>query len=86
MSCDHQNSKLRAVAGAEGFWVAELRVRQRKIGSKSCFAKNNKIDKIMKKGSQQFGAVSEELLNDRNCCYTNQGFLDRWMVHKHIFF
>ena len=23
-------------AGAEGFWVAELRVRQLKIGSKSC--------------------------------------------------
>ena len=26
------------VVGAEGFWVAELRVRQLKIGSKSCFA------------------------------------------------
>ena len=38
-SCDHQKSKLRAVAGAEGFWVAELRVRQLKIGSKSCFGK-----------------------------------------------
>ena len=36
-SCDHQKSKLRAVTGAEGFWVAELRVRQLKIGSKSCF-------------------------------------------------
>ena len=36
-SCDHQKSKLRAVAGAEGFWVVELRVRQLKIGSKSCF-------------------------------------------------
>ena len=36
-SCDHQKSKLRAVAGADGFWVAELRVRQLKIGSKSCF-------------------------------------------------
>jgi hypothetical protein len=24
--------------GAEGFWLAELRVRQLKIGSKSCFA------------------------------------------------
>ena len=36
-SCDHQKSKLHAVAGAEGFWVAELRVRQLKIGSKSCF-------------------------------------------------
>ena len=35
-SCDHQKSKLRAVAGAEGFWVAELQVRQLKIGSKSC--------------------------------------------------
>ena len=34
-SCDHQKSKLRAVAGAEEFWVAELRVRQLKIGSKS---------------------------------------------------
>ena len=34
-SCDHQKSKLRAVAGAEGFWVAELRVPQLKIGSKS---------------------------------------------------
>ena len=30
-------SKLRVVAGAEGFLVAELRVRQLKIGSKSCF-------------------------------------------------
>ena len=36
-SCNHQKSKLRAVAGAEGFWVAELRVRQLKIVSKSCF-------------------------------------------------
>ena len=38
-SCDHQKSKLRAVAGAEGLWVAELRVQQLKIGSKSCFGK-----------------------------------------------
>jgi hypothetical protein len=38
-SCDHQKSKLRAVAVADGFWVAELQVRQVKIGSKSCFAK-----------------------------------------------
>ena len=38
-NCDHQNSKLRAVAGAEGFRVAKLRVRQLKIGRKSCFAK-----------------------------------------------
>ena len=38
-SCNHQKSKLRAVAGAEGFWFAELRVRQLKIGSKSCFGK-----------------------------------------------
>ena len=38
-NCDHQNSKLRAVAGAESFNVAELRVRQLKIGRKSCFAK-----------------------------------------------
>ena len=37
-SCDHQKSKLRAVA--EGFWVAELRVRQLKIGRKSCFVLN----------------------------------------------
>ena len=36
-SCDHQKSKLRAVVGAEGFWVAELQVRQLKIGRKSCF-------------------------------------------------
>ena len=36
-SCDHQKSKLRTVAGAEGFWVAVLRVRQLKISSKSCF-------------------------------------------------
>jgi hypothetical protein len=36
-SCDHQKCKMRAVAGAKGFWVAELRVRQLKIGSKSCF-------------------------------------------------
>ena len=35
--CDHQKSKLRGVAGADGFWVAELQVRQVKIGSKSCF-------------------------------------------------
>ena len=35
-SCDHQKSKLRAVAGGEGFWIAELWVRQLKIGSKSC--------------------------------------------------
>ena len=37
-SFDHQKSKLRAVAGAEGFWVAELWVWQLKIGRKSCFA------------------------------------------------
>ena len=36
-SCDHQKYKLRAVAGVEGFWVAELRVRQLKLGRKSCF-------------------------------------------------
>ena len=42
-SCDHQKSKLRAVAGAEGFWVAELRVRQLKIGSKSCFGNQAEI-------------------------------------------
>ena len=40
-NCDHQNRKLRAVAGAEGFRVAELRVRQLKIGCKSCFGKRN---------------------------------------------
>ena len=36
-SCDHQKSKLRAVAGAEGFWIVELRVWQLRIGRKSCF-------------------------------------------------
>ena len=36
-SCDHQNRKLHAVAGAESFRVAEFRVRQLKIGSKSWF-------------------------------------------------
>ena len=36
-NCDHQNSKLRRVAGAEGFWVSGLRVQQLKIGRKSCF-------------------------------------------------
>ena len=36
-SCDCQKCKLCAVAGAEGLWVAELRVRQLKIGRKSCF-------------------------------------------------
>ena len=36
-SCDHQKSKLRAVAVAEGFWVAELQVRQVKIGRNSSF-------------------------------------------------
>ena len=35
-NCDYQNRKLRAVAGAEGFRIAELRVRQLKIGRKSC--------------------------------------------------
>ena len=40
-NCDHQNSKLRAVAGAEGFRVAELRVRQLKIGRKSCLVGYN---------------------------------------------
>ena len=33
-SCDHQKSKLHALAGSEGFWVAELRVWQLKIGRK----------------------------------------------------
>ena len=36
-SCHHQKSKLQAVEGAEVFWVAELRVQQLKIVSKSCF-------------------------------------------------
>ena len=36
-SCDHQQCKLQVVAGAERFRVAELRVRQLKIGCKSCF-------------------------------------------------
>ena len=36
-SCDHQKSKLRVVAVADGFWVAVLQVRQVKIGRKSCF-------------------------------------------------
>ena len=45
-SCDHQKSKLRTVAGAEGFWVAELRVRQLKIGSKSCFGLNRYVVSI----------------------------------------
>ena len=35
-SCDHQKSKLCTVAGVERFWVAGLRVRQLKIGRKSC--------------------------------------------------
>ena len=34
-SCDHQKSKLCAVA--DHFWVAELQVWQVKIGRKSCF-------------------------------------------------
>ena len=38
-SCDHQKCKLRAIVSVEGFWVVELRVRQLKIGRKSCFAK-----------------------------------------------
>ena len=29
-SCDHQKSKLREVASAEGFWVVELWVQQLK--------------------------------------------------------
>ena len=37
-SCNHQKSKLRMVEGEDGFWVAELRVQQVKIGRKSCFA------------------------------------------------
>ena len=41
-SCDHQKSKLLAVAVAERFWVAELRVRQFKIGRKSCFGDYSK--------------------------------------------
>ena len=36
-SCDHQKSKLLAVAGAVGFWVTKLQVRQVKIGHKSYF-------------------------------------------------
>ena len=38
-TCDHQKCKLRAAVGAEGFWVAELRGQQLKIGCKSCFDK-----------------------------------------------
>ena len=44
LQCVHHNIKLRAVAGAEEFWVAELRVRQLKIGSKSCFGIYQQID------------------------------------------
>ena len=32
-SYDHQKSKLCVVAGVEGLWVAELQVRQLKIGT-----------------------------------------------------
>ena len=39
VNCNHQKSNLRTVEGADGFWVAELRVRQLKTGRKSCFAK-----------------------------------------------
>ena len=42
-NCNHQKSKLRVVAGAEGLWVEELRVQQLKIGSKSCFGKYIKV-------------------------------------------
>ena len=38
-------SKLRVVGIVDSFWVAELQVRQVKIGSKSCFA-NKHIDLI----------------------------------------
>ena len=37
-SCNHIKCKLCTVGAAEGFLVAELRVRQIKIGPKSCFA------------------------------------------------
>ena len=32
-SCNHQKSKLHMVEGEDGFWVAELRVQQVKIGA-----------------------------------------------------
>ena len=37
-SCDHLKCMLHAVAGPEGFWDAELRLRQFIIGCQSCFA------------------------------------------------
>ena len=44
-SCDHQKSKL--LAGAEGFSVAELQVRQLKIGRNSCFGMETERKKII---------------------------------------
>ena len=43
VSYDLQKSKFRAVAGAVGFWVTELQVRQGKIGLKSCFVQMAKF-------------------------------------------
>ena len=54
-SCEHQKCKLRAVA--EGFWLAELRVRQLKIGSKSCFGYNIKICKKGKIKDETFKKI-----------------------------
>ena len=53
-NCDQLNSKLRVVAGAEGFWVVELRVRQLKIGSKSCFG-------FLKKSIMMLKSLKNEL-------------------------
>ena len=40
-NCDHQIRKLRAVAGAKGFRVVELQVRQLKIGASHALIENS---------------------------------------------
>ena len=67
-SWDHQKSKLRAVAGAEGFWVAELRVRQLKIGSKSCFA-NYQVAENWQPNSKNFKHSNYKGLRDTQGVY-----------------
>ena len=83
-SCDHQKSKLCAVAGAEGFWSAELRVRQLKIGSKSCFGLHARFASIPSQfhysnyGLSTCWILVSYLILTRTRVASNKGVLIEW--------
>jgi hypothetical protein len=60
--------------GAEGFWVAELRVRQLKIGSKSCFGIYTQIFSPKKTGFSPIKKILSKIYLTFVCLYSMQRF------------